>query len=96
MLVALLWPKAGEMRGPIVAYAAAITTMVVSAFACAAAITPRPAAIGVAAGAVLFYLSDASLAWNVSVARSVTACSLILGDLLAGEIGIAVAARLHG
>lgn len=45
-----------EMVGPVVAYIAVISAMVVSAFA-----TGAPWAIG---GALLFYASDATLAWN--------------------------------
>jgi len=95
-LVALLWPKAGVMRGPIVVYAAAITTMVASAFACARVLTPGPAAIGVAAGAVLFYLSDASLAWNRFRSRFRHSLLVILATYWLGQIGIALGARLHG
>jgi len=95
-LVTLLWPKAGVMRGPIVVYAAAITTMVVTAFACARAIKPQPAALGVAAGAVLFYLSDASLAWNRFRSPFRHSLLVILATYWLGQIGIALAARLHG
>jgi uncharacterized membrane protein YhhN len=45
-----------ELVGPVVAYVAVISAMVVSAFGTAA-----PWAIG---GALLFYVSDATLAWN--------------------------------
>ena len=45
-----------ELVGPVVAYVAVISAMVVAAFG-----TGAPWAIG---GAVLFYVSDATLAWN--------------------------------
>jgi uncharacterized membrane protein YhhN len=95
-LVALLWPKAGVMRGPIVVYAAAITTMVSSAIACARVIAPQAAAMGVGAGAVLFYLSDASLAWNRFRSPFRHSQLVILATYWLGQIGIALAARLHG
>jgi len=46
----------GELVGPVIAYLVVISAMVVSAFGTASAVA--------VAGAMLFYASDATLAWN--------------------------------
>lgn len=81
-------------RGPIVFYAAAITVMVAAALSLLVA--PGPLAVGAAAaaGAVLFYLSDGVLAWNRFVRASAHGQTVTLALYWAGQLGIALAARL--
>jgi uncharacterized membrane protein YhhN len=50
-----------ELVGPVIAYVIVISSMVISAFG-----TASLTAIG---GATLFYVSDATLAWNKFLAR---------------------------
>jgi alkenylglycerophosphocholine/alkenylglycerophosphoethanolamine hydrolase len=91
-LVKIVWPGAGALRIPVVIYAVAITTMVVAAsstlggrLACAA-----PAVIG----AVLFYVSDSSLALDKFRRKRIPhAAFLTMGLYWLGQLGIALAAR---
>jgi uncharacterized membrane protein YhhN len=93
-LMGRLWAGIGRtLRGPVVVYALAITAMVSLAYASLGGPWP-PLVSGVAAlGAVLFYLSDASLAWNRFVHRSVHGQTITLSLYWTGQLGIAVAAR---
>jgi uncharacterized membrane protein YhhN len=97
-LVALLWRKAGKMRVAIVIYAAAITTMLVTAFASARVSAPAStlAAVATVAGVILFYASDSSLAWNRFRGRLPRSALITLSTYWLGQIGIALAARWHG
>jgi uncharacterized membrane protein YhhN len=94
-LVTLLWPGLGVMKLPVVVYAAAITAMV--AAACKTVNGPLPAAAAGAAtiGAFLFYVSDATLAWNRFRRRFPHAAALTLSTYWLGQLGIAWSARLH-
>lgn len=95
-LVVLLWPNLGKLRLPIVAYAAVITALVLAAFATWGGPLPREAAVVAAAGSVLFYFSDASVAWK-RFRRPFRFGGLVtLGTYWLGQIGIALAARWHG
>lgn len=86
-----IWPKTSGMHPPVVAYGLAITSMVVSAFATMAGALPN--APYAAAGALLFYASDASLALNRFRRPIPHAPFLTLGLYWLGQIGIALAAR---
>ncbi|HVR63272.1 MAG TPA: lysoplasmalogenase [Polyangia bacterium] len=94
-LVSLLWPGLGVMKAPVVVYAVAITAMV--AAACKTVNGPLPAVAAGAAtvGAFLFYVSDATLAWNRFRRRFPHAAALTLATYWLGQIGIAWSARLH-
>ena len=86
-----IWPKTAGMHAPVVAYGLAITAMVVSAFATVPGALPNaPYAAG---GALLFYVSDASLALNRFRRPIPHAPFLTLGLYWLGQIGIALAAR---
>jgi uncharacterized membrane protein YhhN len=91
VLLRAIWRGAEGMHGPTIAYGAVITAMVVSA---AATVGGRlPGAPFAAAGASLFYMSDASLALN-RFRRPIPYASLLtLGIYWIGQIGIALAAR---
>ena len=60
--LAWVWPHVGRLRGPVIAYVIAISTMVVAAFALG---NPR-----FLAGAVLFFASDLAVARDKLIARS--------------------------
>ena len=94
-LVVLLWPGLGVMKIPVVFYAAAITAMVSAA--CKTVNGPLPAVAAGAAtvGAFLFYVSDATLAWNRFRRRFPHAAALTLSTYWLGQLGIAWSARLH-
>jgi uncharacterized membrane protein YhhN len=79
------------LRGPTVAYGIGISAMVVAAFATLGG--PLPGAWMAAAGAVLFYASDASLALNKFRRPIPHSAFLTLGLYWIGQIGIALAAR---
>jgi uncharacterized membrane protein YhhN len=69
--LAWLWPRLGSMRGPVVAYVVVIGAMLAGAFAVRAAGALPPArADRLALGALLFWLSDLSVARDRFVARS--------------------------
>ena len=86
-----IWPGTGGMHAPVVAYGLAITAMVTAAFGTVAGGLP----LGwlAAAGALLFYASDASLALNRFRRPIPHAAFLTLGLYWLGQIGIALAAR---
>jgi uncharacterized membrane protein YhhN len=96
VLVTRLWPALGKMRIPVAIYAAAITVMVIAAFAAWRGPLPRWAAASAALGSLLFYLSDASLAWNRFRRPLPHAGIITLTSYWAGQIGIALAARWQG
>lgn len=84
-----IWPKTSGMHAPVVAYGLAITSMVVAAFGTVAGGLPRGASA--AAGALLFYASDASLALNRFRRPIPHAPFLTLGLYYLGQLGIALA-----
>jgi uncharacterized membrane protein YhhN len=61
VLVALVWSGAGQMRIPVLVYSAVIVTMAVAALDLVLRL-PQPLAWRVAAGALVFVLSDALIA----------------------------------
>jgi uncharacterized membrane protein YhhN len=91
MLLRTLWPKVGNLRGPVVAYGAAISVMVVAAGATVGG--PLRGAPFAAAGALLFYVSDASLAVNRFVRPLAHPALWNVGVYWLGQLGIAFAAR---
>jgi uncharacterized membrane protein YhhN len=96
LLVANLWRGAGALRPAIAFYAVAITMMVGTALGTVGGPLQPVAAICAAAGAVLFYISDATLAWD-RFKRPVRHASFVtMGVYWVGQIGIALAARLSG
>jgi uncharacterized membrane protein YhhN len=90
VLLRATWEGAAGMHGPTIAYGVVITTMVVSASATVGG--PLPLAPFAAVGAVLFYVSDASLAIN-KFRRPVPHIPLLaFGVYWLGQLGIAIAA----
>jgi uncharacterized membrane protein YhhN len=63
VLLRLLWPSLGKLRGPVLGYAVAILLMVWQAWG-RNWVAPSEGALLAAAGATLFMLSDAILALN--------------------------------
>jgi uncharacterized membrane protein YhhN len=94
LLVANLWPKAGAMRPAVALYAAAITLMVATALGTLAGPLRPVAALCAAVGAVLFYISDATLAWDKFKRPLRHASYVTMGVYWVGQIGIALAARM--
>ena len=94
-LVALLWPGLGVMKVPVVFYAAAITAMVTAAYGTVHGPLPAAAATTATLGAFLFYVSDATLAWNRFRRKFPHAAALTLSTYWLGQLGIAWSARLH-
>jgi alkenylglycerophosphocholine hydrolase len=90
LLLRAIWKGAAGMHAATIAYAAVITTMVVSASATVGG--PYLMAPYAAAGAVLFYVSDSSLALN-RFRRPVPHIALwAMGVYWLGQLGIAIAA----
>jgi uncharacterized membrane protein YhhN len=91
--VALLratWEGATGMHGPTIAYGVVITTMVVSASATVGG--PLLMAPFAAVGAILFYVSDSSLAINKFRRPIPHVALLAFGVYWLGQLGIAIAA----
>ncbi len=82
-----LWPHLGRLRRPVLAYVAVITLMVWGAVAAAAAGVRPP---WVAAGAVLFYLSDLAVARDRFVARAFVNRAWGLPAYFAGQVLLAL------
>lgn len=89
VLLRKLWPGASAVRAPLVAYGVALGAMVVSAVAAVGAGVSSLAAVG----AVLFYISDASLALDNFHRPIKHSAVLTLGVYWLGQLGIALAAR---
>ncbi|HXI56284.1 MAG TPA: lysoplasmalogenase [Polyangia bacterium] len=93
-LVVLLWPGLGIMKIPVLVYALAITTMVVSALKTVGGpLSPLAAGLAVV-GAMLFYLSDSNLAWNRFRHPYAHAAAVTLSTYWLGQLGIAWSSRL--
>ena len=82
-----------SLRGPVVAYAAAITAMVGAAYLVLAGNWPAYITISITAGAVSFYLSDALLAWTRFRHPLPMQQTLNLALYWTGQLGIALGAR---
>jgi uncharacterized membrane protein YhhN len=94
LLVANLWKTAGGLRPAVALYAVAITLMVSTALGTLGGPMRPLAALCAASGAVLFYISDATLAWD-KFKRPLRHASIVtMGVYWVGQIGIALAARI--
>lgn len=88
IVLARLWPRLGPMRVPVSVYVLVIVTMAWQAAGRAAALGTTAAELA-AAGATLFVLSDAALAWNRFRAPFRAAQLLILSTYYAAQALIA-------
>jgi uncharacterized membrane protein YhhN len=84
-VVRWLWPRLGGMRGPVVAYAAAITLMLVLALGVASPLAR--------AGAALFYLSDLTVARDRFVRPGLANRVVGLPLYYAGQLLLALSTR---
>jgi alkenylglycerophosphocholine hydrolase len=92
LLLKTVWPGAGAARIPVLIYGLALSTMVITAWSTlGSALTWAPFA---AAGSVLFYISDSSLALNRFHQPIPHVSFLSMGVYWLGQLGIALAA--HG
>lgn len=88
--VALLWPRLGAMKGPVIAYLFAIVAMVVGAIAVwRMGALPAPARDYLGWGALLFFVSDISVARNRFVGDSIANKAWGLPAYFAGQLLIA-------
>ena len=94
MLVVSLWKQAGALRPAVAFYALAITLMVGTALGTLGGPMHPVAALCAAIGAVLFYISDATLAWDKFRKPVPHASFVTMGVYWVGQIGIALAARM--
>jgi uncharacterized membrane protein YhhN len=90
-LVMTVAPGAQGLLLPVILYGIAISTMVVGAFSCIGG--KLPIAGLAAAGAVLFYISDSSLAINRFYVPIPHMAYLTLGVYWLGQLGIALTGR---
>ncbi|HLL53691.1 MAG TPA: lysoplasmalogenase [Myxococcaceae bacterium] len=90
-LVVTVAPGAQGLLLPVILYGTAISTMVVGAFSCIGG--KLPIAGVAAAGAVLFYISDSSLAINRFYVPIPHVAYLTLGVYWLGQLGIALTGR---
>jgi uncharacterized membrane protein YhhN len=94
LLVANLWRGAGALRPAVAFYAVAITLMVSAALGTVGGPMRPLAALCAAGGAVLFYISDATLAWDKFKRPVRHSAFVTMGVYWVGQIGIALAARM--
>jgi uncharacterized membrane protein YhhN len=88
--LALLWPRLGSMRGPVIAYVVVITAMVIAALALARAdVIAARRAHRFLAGAVLFFASDLSVARDKFIAPTFANKAWGLPAYYAGQLLIA-------
>jgi len=92
-LLRRLWPRAAGIRAPLVVYACALGTMVVTAVA-AVASSGGDLPSAVALGAAMFYVGDASLALDRFDKPIKYAPVLTLGVYWLGQLAIALGARV--
>jgi len=92
--LAKLWGGLGAMRLPVVAYAVAISAMVVLAFGTRGGPLPPAASLLARVGACFFYVSDAGHGWFRFRRPARHAPLVTLGVYWIGQLGIALAARL--
>ena len=92
-LLRRLWPRAAGIRAPLVVYACALGTMVVTAVA-AVASSGGDLPSAVALGAAMFYVADASLALDRFDKPIKYAPVLTLGVYWLGQLAIALGARV--
>ena len=95
-MTALLWPRLGDLRLPVLAYVLAICTMVWRAAARVGHTgAPRPGEWAALAGAVLFALSDTVIALDRFHSPIAGAQLPIILLYWAGQAGIALSARFR-
>jgi uncharacterized membrane protein YhhN len=92
VLLRLLWPGLGAMRGPVVLYTLTILVMVWRAWARSRAM-PESGALLAAAGAALFMLSDSLLALNRFHRPFRLAQAAIMTTYVAAQLLIALSVR---
>jgi uncharacterized membrane protein YhhN len=93
-LLRRLWPSLDErLRAPVLLYATIVTAMVGSAFFVLRGPWPERVGVAAAAGAVLFYVSDAMLAWRLFHAPGRGRQAVSLTFYWSGQLGLAVAAH---
>lgn len=93
ILVALLWPRLGRLKIPVLMYVAVILAMAAQA-ASRAMVLDSTAARLAAVGAALFVCSDALLAWNRFRRRFLIAEALIMTTYIAAQALIALSVRV--
>jgi uncharacterized membrane protein YhhN len=93
-LLSALWPGLGSMRVPVLAYTAVISVMVLAASGTRGGAIPETASLAARVGACLFYVADASLAWNRFRRPIPHSPVLTMGVYWLGQAGIALATRL--
>jgi len=96
LLLRRLWPGVAGMRGPLIAYAIALSATVTTAVAAATAGAPQALSPAAAVGAAFFYVGDASLALDHFHKRIRYAPLLTLGVYWLGQLCIALSARWAG
>ncbi|CAN5716016.1 lysoplasmalogenase [soil metagenome] len=85
-----LWPHLGNLRGAVIAYVLAIVLMVIAAIAVArGARLPDPQRMRFVVGAILFFISDLSVARNRFIEKSVKNLVWGLPAYFAGQLLIA-------
>ena len=84
------------LRVPLVIYCACCSAMAATALATLAGPWPAWASMAAAAGALLFFLSDANIAWLDFVEPYPHGQTVTLSLYWAGQLGIALAARWTG
>ncbi|HEY4057116.1 MAG TPA: lysoplasmalogenase [Kofleriaceae bacterium] len=85
-----LWPHLGALRGAVIAYVIAIVLMVIAAIAVAhGELLPTPQRTYFVVGAILFFISDLSVARNRFVEKSVKNLVWGLPAYYAGQLLIA-------
>jgi len=88
--LAVLWPRLGSLRLPVIAYVATISVMVVAAIAAArGAALPEPNRHRLVIGASLFFVSDLAVARERFVSRNFTNKLWGLPAYYAGQLLIA-------
>lgn len=92
ILLRRLWPATAGLRGPLVAYAVAISLTVATAVAASTAVGAAGLPVTAAVGAALFYVGDASLALDRFHRPIRFAPVLTLGVYWLGQLAIALAA----
>lgn len=78
LLMRALWPRLGNLRAPVVVYAAALLVMAWQAAARWTVLETAPALLA-AVGAGLFVVSDSVLAWERFVGRHAYGQAVVLG-----------------
>jgi uncharacterized membrane protein YhhN len=91
LILRAIWPGAAGLHGPTIAYGVVISAMVVSAAATVGG--PLAWAPAAAVGAMLFYVSDTSLAVHRFRRPIPHVAFATMGLYWLGQIGIALAAR---